>query len=182
MSTTYKFTQFGNSILRQTAERIHSSDIASSETQALIERMQSLLKNNDYGVGLSAPQLGISKAIVVIDLKPTPTVPDLQVFSAVLINPLITESSGEDKNMIEGCLSAGGSDDSICAKVPRPNSIRLQWADEMGIEHDQLFEGFVAHTIQHEVDHLNGILFVDRVKDTKTYILMGEYKKQHLDI
>jgi len=62
------------------------------------------------------------------------------------------------------------------AKVPRYKKVELEYYDELGIKHTRLFKGLPAHVTQHEVDHLNGVLFVDRVKDTKTYMKFNEYK------
>lgn len=79
--------------------------------------------------------------------------------------------------MWEGCISSGEGDSTLYAKVPRFKSIRLRWLDEYAEQHDEVLEGFVAHVAQHETDHLNGVLFVDQVTDTKTYMIAEEYKK-----
>jgi peptide deformylase len=170
-------TKFGNPVLRETASVLNTEDIISSDTQQLIQSMWILLNDKQYGIGLSAPQVGRSIALSVIEMKPTPTLPNLETKSLTLINPVITEIYGKKKNMWEGCVSAGEGENTICAKVPRPNKITLQWLDEKAVKHEADFEGFIAHTIQHEVDHLNGVLFVDRVEDTKTYMLVDEFKK-----
>jgi peptide deformylase len=180
MTKTLETIHFGNPILRKVAELLTPEEIRSQSTQDLIESMLFTLQQKEYGVGLSAPQVGVGVAISVIAIKPTPTLPDLAPLKAVLINPSVVETFGEKKNMIEGCISAGVSGDSICAKVPRTNQVRIKWLDEYAVEHDEIFEGFAAHTVQHEIDHLNGILFVDRVEDTKTYCLMSEFTKQSM--
>jgi peptide deformylase len=93
-----------------------------------------------------------------------------------LINPEITETYGYRKPMWEGCIS--GSD--LYALVPRYKRLRLKWQDAEAETHEADFDGFMAHVIQHEVDHLNGVLYVDRIKDTKSIMTMREYKKQFL--
>lgn len=172
-----EITKFGNPLLREQARPLSPEAILSPSTQTLIKNLYSVLEEGDYGVGLSAPQVGENKALFVVNLKPTPTLPDLEPYKAVFINPTIVETFDKKVNMWEGCVSAGEGENTLCAKVPRPNKIRLQWQDESGGSHDELFEGFIAHSLQHEVDHLNGILFVDRVEDTKTYMLVDEFKK-----
>jgi peptide deformylase len=175
MSTIYEPKKFGNPILREKAVLLSIEEISSIYIKELIMNMQATLAIKQFGVGLSAPQVGVSKALIVLNVKPTPTLPDLEEYSAVMINPVIIETFGEHKNMLEGCISAGESGDSVCAKVPRPNKVKVKWLDEYAEVHEQIFEGFVAHTIQHEIDHLEGILFVDRVVDTKSYILKDEF-------
>ena len=165
--------EFGNPLLRETAKVLSKAEILSAEVQKLIADMYDALENRKYGVGIAAPQLGHSLAINVIDTKPTATRPDLQRQKLTIINPVITKTYGRRKPMWEGCLS--GPD--LYAQVPRYTKVRLQWHDESAVQHEQDFDGFIAHVIQHEVDHLNGILFVDKVKDTKSYMTTKEYKK-----
>lgn len=131
------------------------------------------LENKRYGVGIAATQVGKDVAISVIDTKPTPTRPDLVRQKLTIINPEIVTGYGRRIGQWEGCIS--GPD--LYAQVPRYPRIRLKWMDETAEEHEQDFDGFLAHVIQHEVDHLNGVLFVDRVKDTKSYMTFREYKK-----
>ncbi|HSH55381.1 MAG TPA: peptide deformylase, partial [Candidatus Limnocylindrales bacterium] len=119
------------------------------------------------------PQVARSVAISAIDTKPTPTRPNLEHQKLTIINPKITKAYGHKVQMREGCIS--GSE--LCANVPRYEKIRLLWQDEQAKMHEQDFHGFLAHVIQHEVDHLNGILFVDKVEDTTSYMTFKEFKK-----
>jgi peptide deformylase len=91
----------------------------------------------------------------------------------IIINPKITKFYGKTTGMWEGCISGT----ELYGKAVRYKKVRLSWLDENAQQHKNDFNGLVAQVIQHEVDHLNGILFVDRVKDTKTYITFSEYKK-----
>lgn len=177
MTKLLEATQFGNPILREVAKRLTTDEILSDEVQALIADMYYTLQEREQGVGLAAPQVGESVALSVIGIKPTPTRPNLEIFNTVLINPEVVETYGRAQQMWEGCVSSGELENTLYAQVPRYKKIRLTWLDENAIAHDEVLEGFVAHVAQHETDHLNGVLFVDRVKDTKTYMLASEYKK-----
>lgn len=177
MSELLTSTRFGNPILRETMRRLTSEEIMSDEIQELIANMYFTLREKQYGVGIAAPQVGARIALSVVGIKPTPTRPNLESFNTVLINPVVAETFEGAEDMWEGCISSGEGDDTLYAKVPRFKKIRLQWLDEKAEEHDEVLEGFVAHVAQHETDHLNGILFVDRVVDPKTYMLADEYKK-----
>jgi peptide deformylase len=170
-------TRFGNPILREEMRRLSPEEILSDEIQGLIENMYYTLREKKYGVGVAAPQVGVRIALSVLGIKPTPTRPNLQPFNTVLINPVVAETFGDAEEMWEGCISSGEGDHTLYAKVPRFKKIRLQWLDENAKAHDEVLEGFVAHVAQHETDHLNGILFVDRVEDTRTFMLADEYKK-----
>jgi len=174
MSKLLTKTEFGNPILRKQNRLLSDKEILSSKIQQLIQNMYFTLEKKKYGVGIAATQVGENIAISTIDTKPTPTRPDLKRQKLTIINPEIIKTYGKKKPMWEGCIS--GSE--LYAKVPRYKKIRLSWKDEKAKIHEQDFDGFLAHVIQHEVDHLNGVLFVDRVEDTKSYMTFGEYKKR----
>jgi peptide deformylase len=169
-------TQFGNPILRQKARRLTKDEILSSEIQDLIKNMRHTLLNRDYGIGIAAPQAGQSLALSVIELRATRTRPNLpksEWTSLNIINPGVVKNYGEPKQKWEGCLSL----DNVFAKAERYEKVRVKFMDEKGREHEEDFEGLLAHVLQHETDHLNGVLFVDRVKDSKTFVSESEYKK-----
>lgn len=166
-------TQFGNPILRAPARELSLAEIRSPATQSLLVDMYYTLEKKDYGVGLAAPQVGEHTALAIIGLKPTPTRPNAETFSMTIINPKITRYYGSPVPMWEACIS--GPD--LYGQAERHEKIRLRWHDEEAKSHEKDFEGLVAQVIQHEVDHLSGTLFVDRVRDTKTYVTASEYKK-----
>ena len=114
-----------------------------------------------YGVGLAAPQVGILKQVVVIDT----TGEDPHV----LINPEIIETSGSQTGD-EGCLSLPGLNES----VNRPSRIKIRYVDENFVEHDEEYDGFAARVIQHEYDHLDGIMFVDRLSPLRKTLIKGK--------
>jgi peptide deformylase len=171
-------TQFGNPILRQTAKHVPVSDIASNKMQQLVADMRHTLVEKKLGIGLAAPQVGEPLAVIVVAIRPLAHRQEVEPFDLTLINPEITETFGRKSPMWEGCLSGGPGRASIMAQVPRHKKIRVKYHDEKGKLHHKMYEGFQAHIIQHEVDHLYGILFVDKVKDTKSYMTYAEYTKR----
>lgn len=172
-------TQFGNPILRQKAKLLTKQEITARKTQELIKNMQHTLMSQKLGVGLAAPQIGQSVALIVIAIRPTAHRPRVKPFDLVLINPVIANQSASKKSLWEGCLSAGslGKAD-LFAKVPRSTNVTVEYLDENGKEQQKSFAGLKAQIVQHEVDHLNGTLFVDRVEDTKTYMTYNEYMQR----
>jgi peptide deformylase len=138
--------------------------------------MQKLSKSGRYGVGLAAPQVGRSLALSVITIRPTPSHPGRELFETAIINPTYS-GSGDLEPLWEGCLSFGSNQSPVFAQAMRYKTIQASWFDEDGKLHDETLHGFIAHVFQHETDHLNGILFVDRVKDPKTWMNESEYKK-----
>lgn len=172
-------TQFGNPVLRAQTRQLDEAEILSPDIQELIANMQYTLTHKKYGVGLAATQVGAGIALSIIGIKPTPTRPKNPTINMVVINPEIVKTSGVKKPLWEGCVSFGDTRNFPYAQVPRYKKIRLKWLDQHAKAHKQDFEGITAHVLQHEVDHLNGVLFVDRVVDTKSYITVAEYKKRY---
>jgi len=116
------------------------------------------------GIGLAAPQVGIQKRLLVIDLN----FEDQNAPPNVFINPEIISASATLDTYEEGCLSIPG----VYLNVLRPSSIKLSYRDEMGRPKKMNADGLMARCIQHEIDHLNGVCFVDKVSDE------DELKKQ----
>ncbi len=173
-----KRAQFGDPILRKTAKKLSVDEIKSVRIQKLIEDMRFTLLEKKLGIGLAAPQVGKSLALAVIAIRPTELRAKIKPFDLVLINPEITEYKGKTKEMWEGCISAGSKGTAdLFAKVPRYEEVKVTYYDEKGTKHSKTFKDLKAQVIQHEVDHLGGILFVDLVKDTKTYMTYKEYLK-----
>lgn len=140
--------------------------------------MRHTLLEKKLGIGLAAPQVGTGLAIAVIAIRPTKLRPKIETFDLVLINPIITTTVGRKRQLWEGCISSGaGGKAGLFAKVPRYHTVEVTFYDESGKKQTKTFKGLQAQVIQHEVDHLNGVLFVDRVKDTSTYMTYPEYKK-----
>ena len=143
--------KLGSNTLRTTAKRISKVDI---ETRKLAKEMlQSMYSAK--GIGLAAPQVGISKELLVIDIN----FEDSAAEPLILINPEITAFGSTLNSYEEGCLSIPG----VYLNVIRPSTIKLKFRDEMGRPRKMNADGLLARCIQHEVDHLKGVLFVDRV-------------------
>jgi len=154
----------GDRALRGKAKRIAKVD---QETRKIAEQMLQTMYSSK-GIGLAAPQVNINKQIIVIDCEPdNPANPPL-----ILINPEITNYSKEKCGFEEGCLSIPG----VYMEVIRPKIVEVSFKDENGKPRKIKASGLLARVIQHEMDHLNGVLFVDRVDNTLA--LTEELKKQ----
>lgn len=173
---TLKRTEFGNPILQAKAKLLSKEEILSNQTTELIADMRHTLASKKYGVGLAAPQVGKSVALSIIKLKKTPARPNIEEFETVIINPSF-EGIGKKEGMWEGCISFSATKSPVFAKAMRFKKIKAKWLDERAVEHEEVIDGLVAHVFQHETDHLNGILFPERVKDHKTWMNSSEYVK-----
>jgi peptide deformylase len=157
----------GDPVLRTEAE-----DVAEfgDELKALVRDMFETMYHAD-GIGLAAPQIGLSKRVIVVDLRRQDEA--LKEQRVALINPVVTWESPEVEKQSEGCLSIPGLEEV----VQRPSAVRVEGMDPEGnqvaIEADELY----ARALQHEIDHINGILFVDRVSPLKRRILLKKWKK-----
>lgn len=141
----------GDRVLRQPAKRIAKVD---DNIRKIIKQMLQTMYSAD-GIGLAAPQVGIHKQLVVIDIHlDNPDVPPL-----VLINPKIIKSSSNFCTGEEGCLSIPG----VYLDVIRPEAIEVSYKNEQGKPSTLKATGLLSRAIQHEMDHLNGVMFVDRV-------------------
>lgn len=145
-----------NKILRTQAEPV---DKITPEIRELIRKMKKIMKASN-GVGLAAPQIGIQKQIFVAELLYEGE--ENGIFYAV-INPKITNISKEKEKLEEGCLSLP----KLYGEVERPKKIQIEYLDEMGKKKRLKASGLLARIFQHEIDHLNGGLFVDKVKEIK---------------
>ncbi len=141
----------GDKVLRQPAKRIAKVDDATRKlAKEMLETMYS-----SQGIGLAAPQVGVNKQLLVVDCEQDdPNSPPL-----IMINPQITRTSEELCVVEEGCLSIP----HVYLDVTRPRAIEVTYKDEHGRPQKRLFAELVARVIQHEMDHLNGVMFVDRV-------------------
>lgn len=172
-----KITQFGNPVLRLQARLLTIDEIVNPSVRQLVTDMDELLTSRKLGVGLAAPQVGESVSCAIVHIQKTALRPEAEPFRLVMFNPEITATLGRKAQMWEGCISGGSGKAGLFAKVPRYKKVELTYYDETAHKRTAIFEGLPAHVIQHEVDHLNGIVFVDKVKDTKTYMTYAEYRK-----
>ena len=149
---------FGQPVLRQEAEEI---DEDYPELEQLIKDMYETLERSE-GIGLAAPQVGLPIRLVVINLDViSDDLPEYKGYIKTFINPYIEEyDETETDTMEEGCLSLPG----IHEKVKRPTRIRVTYQDEQFQEHEEWVTGYLARVMQHEFDHLDGVVFTDHLQ------------------
>jgi peptide deformylase len=163
----YPIVIYGHPVLRKVAEEIDRE--YPGQAELINDLFETLYKAE--GLGLAAPQIGKSVRIFVIDGKPAgDDEPDLAEFKKVFINAHIIEKSGDLMNMTEGCLSIP----NLREEVNRESRVRITYYDENWVFHDEVYEGYKARIIQHEYDHLDGILFTDRVNPLRRRLLKGK--------
>lgn len=163
----YPIYIYGHPVLRKTAEDI---PLDYPDLQQLIDDMYETMFHAD-GIGLAAPQIGLPIRVVTIGLDVlSDEYLEYKDFKRAYINPHIVETAGEEVVMEEGCLSVPGIHES----VKRPSKIRVTYLDEQMQEHDEWVEGFLARVMQHEFDHLEGHVFVDRVSPIRRQLLKSK--------
>ena len=163
--------KLGNKVLRQNSHRIVKVD--ESIRDLAKEMLQSMYSAK--GIGLAAPQIGINKELLVIDVNFEDSAAD----PLILINPEITDYGSTLNSYEEGCLSIPG----VYLNVIRPSTIKLKFRDEMGRPRKMRADGLLARCIQHEMDHLKGVLFVDRVtskEDLEKELLKEGFNQDHV--
>lgn len=161
---------YGQPVLRKVAEDI-TPDYP--ELKTLITNMWETLADSE-GIGLAAPQIGLDIRLVVIDLDPlSEDLPEYKDFRQVYINAHIVEYDETNTDASEeGCLSLP----AIHEKVIRPTRIRVQWMDENFQAHDEWIEGYLARVMQHEFDHLDGKMFIDRISPLRKQLIKSKLK------
>lgn len=163
-------------ILREKSRELTSAEIKSDEIKKLVQNIKDTINSGEYGVGMSAVQVGQPLAVTVVMIRPTPTRPNLKPLNKVYFNPEIVKTKGDKIPMWEGCCSVLGKDNMpVYAKVPRYKEIHIKYLDENGEEQEAHATGFLAHVLQHEIDHNHGVLFTDLV-DPSQIISYKEYK------
>ena len=155
--------RMGNPTLLERSEEIH--DFNTPELNELIQDMKDTMTHLN-GAGLAAPQIGELKRVVIFGFDSNERYPEASAVPfTVLINPTIHSLDETMEEGIEGCLSVPG----LSGSVPRYNNIRYQGFDPFGTVIDRVVTGFHARVVQHECDHLNGILYPTRIKDFTTF-------------
>lgn len=163
----YPIVVYGHPVLRKVAKEIDK------DYNGLNQIINDLFETMYYseGLGLAAPQIGKSIRMFVIDGKPVADEePELADFKKVFINAHITEKSGDFLPMTEGCLSIP----NLREEVNRESHIRIKYYDENWEYHDDVYDGYKARIIQHEYDHLDGILFTDKVSPIRRRLLKSK--------
>ena len=170
--------QIGNPLLRDKARFVTSAELGSPELATLIADMIETM-HEESGIGIAAPQIGESVRVAVIEIAATSSrYPGMTSFPlTVLINPRISVLDGGEQGYWEGCLSVP----NLRGLVFRPRKIRVDYVDVGGKAQTIIAEGFLATVFQHELDHLDGILFVDKVRDTRRLATIENYQRFWLE-
>lgn len=165
--------KLGSPILRKKSARVMLDDALTPAFQQFLDDMVDTMRELD-GVGLAAPQVFESKRVIVIESEANPryaSAPDLSLL--IMLNPTITATSEETIDGWEGCLSL----ENLRGMVSRSSSIEVKGFNRFMEPMSLTAEGFLAVVFQHEIDHLNGTLFIDRMKDFKTLCHLAEYNQ-----
>ena len=162
---------YGQQVLRKVAQDI---PLDYPNLKELIQNMFETMEASD-GIGLAAPQIGLDIRLLVVDLDVlAETYPEYKGYRKAFINPHIVEIDKQSptESLEEGCLSLPG----IHEKVTRHTRIRVQYVDEDLQPHDEWFEGYLTRVLQHEVDHLDGILFTDHLSPFRKQLIKNKLK------
>jgi len=173
-----KVARLGHPVLRQPADPVPVEDIRTPEVQRLIDDMVETMREYN-GAGLAANQVHTLKQICVIEVMDNPRDPEAESIPlTVLINPVVTPLSTEMEDGWEGCLSVP----DMRGVVPRHTSVRLEAYDREGNRVDVVAKEFLARVIQHETDHLRGVVYLDRMNDLSTLTHLAEWNKYWMGI
>jgi peptide deformylase len=171
-------TAYGHPVLRKVAREIDKNYPGLEE---LIDNMFETMYSSG-GVGLAAPQVNLSIRLIVIDATPyAEEAPEAKDFKRVFINPRIIEESGDEWSFNEGCLSIP----DIREDVERKPKLRIQYYDQNWEFHDETYDSVMARILQHEYDHLEGVLFVDKVSSIRKMLLkrrLQDISKGNIDV
>jgi len=170
-----KVAKMGHPVLRAVSAPLTTKELKGKWLPDFLEDMLETMSDYD-GVGLAAPQVHVSKRIVIIGSPGSSRYPDTpRIPTMVLINPVVVPLTSETYELWEGCLSVPG----LRGLVKRPRKIRVKALDDRGRKLDFVAEDFKASVIQHEADHLDGILFPERMGDLKQLMFETEFEKFH---
>ena len=173
--TLLKIAQIGHPILREPARPVAPDQLATPEVQRFIDDLIETM-HDAAGAGLAAVQVYTPLRICAIEVKDNPRYPyKPNIPLTVLVNPVLTPLSDERFENYEGCLSVP----DLRGKVWRHAELRVQALDRRGAPIDRVVRGITAGTFQHECDHLDGVLFIDRVHDPRTLCTWKEFARFH---
>ncbi len=170
--------EMGDPVLRRVAREVGDEELASEEVQRLIDDMIETMRAAD-GAGLAAPQVGVSLRIAVIEVRPgNPRYPYKPAIPlTVIVNPELTPLGDATFLTNEGCLSMP----NLRGDLERLESIGVRYRDRHGEPQEETWRGLTGGTFQHETDHLDGILFVDRMADMSSLSTWAEFERHGKD-
>jgi peptide deformylase len=161
--------KIGEPVLRETTKFV--SNFSDPQITELITDLKDTMRSNEL-IGLATPQIGLNLSVFVSEILKTPTRKDIYDPLRIYINPKISEFSPETSLGWEGC----GSIPDIFGQVDRPNEVTVEFLDETGKKQTLTCAGLLARVVQHEIDHLNGVLFTD-IADQKSFVSRDFYIK-----
>ena len=167
--------QIGEPVLREVATPVGEDELAGTAFQGFIDDLVETMRGAN-GAGLAAPQVGVGKRVFCVEVRSNPRYPykpDLEL--RVLVNPQLRLLTDERFSSYEGCLSVP----DLRGRLPRAPVIEVSYRDRDGVPVRERISGLSAGTFQHEQDHLDGILFVDRVEDTRTLTTWNGFERHH---
>ena len=165
----------GNPLLRERSREITRDELASPKMQQLIDDLIDTMHAAN-GAGIAAPQVGELVRVATIEVTENPRYPyKPRIPLTVVVNPIIEPLDDELVEVNEGCLSGP----NMRGNVMRNVNVRVRWMDRDGGEHDEVRRGLTAGTFQHECDHLDGLLFLDRVHDTRSLTTWEQFERFH---
>ncbi|MET0882567.1 MAG: peptide deformylase [Acidimicrobiales bacterium] len=173
--TIREIVTVGHPALRQAAVEVSAEELASAEVQALIDDLIDTMRDAQ-GAGLAANQIADGRRIAVIEVNDNPRYPyKPRIPLTIVVNPVIGPVDDELVEINEGCLSVP----DLRGSVQRHVNVRVRWLDRDGTPHDEVKRGLTAGTFQHECDHLDGVLFLDRVTDPTTFTTWAQFERYH---
>jgi peptide deformylase len=173
--TVREIVTVGHPALRQPAVEVSADELASASVQGLIDDLVDTMRDA-RGAGLAANQIADPRRIAVIEVNDNPRYPyKPRIPLTVVVNPVIGPVDDELVEINEGCLSVP----DLRGSVHRHVNVRVRWLDRDGTPHDEVKRGLTAGTFQHECDHLDGVLFLDRVTDPTTFTTWAQFERYH---
>ena len=165
----------GHPVLRRRAREVAPDELASPEVQGLIDDLIDTMRHAN-GAGIAANQIGVPLRVSTIEVGDNPRYPyKPRIPLTVVVNPVIEPLDDETVEINEGCLSVP----NLRGVVSRFVNVRVRYLDRDGGEHDEVKRGLTAGTFQHECDHLDGVLFLDRVTDPRTFTTWEQFERFH---
>jgi len=170
--------KIGNPVLREVARDLGAEEVGSGGLHELAADLVDTMRA-EGGIGIAAPQIGVSVQVAVIEIdEASDRYPDMQPFVATFfVNPRVTVLDDTEQSFWEGCLSVP----DLRGVVSRPRKVRVDYVDLEGNARSIEAEGFLATVLQHELDHLQGVLFIDRVRDTTRLATVSDYQRFWMD-
>ena len=182
--TVREIVTVGHPVLRERAREVTVQELASAEVQQLIDDLIDTMRHAN-GAGIAANQIGVPLRVAVIEVNDNPRCPyKPRIPLTVIVNPVIEPVAADDGTddgcyemveINEGCLSVP----NLRGSVMRHVNVRVRHLDRDGVAHDERKRGLTAGTFQHECDHLDGVLFLDRVTDPRTFTTWEQFERFH---